>query len=122
MRGRRGLPTLGSLLGSVANRRCFLQGKIATVKKVTEGILLFPRQSTQILLRFSMLTILRHLPHTLDPNGLERGWQDISTALLSVACLPKAIWPDHVLDPSLMDLSTSRGTEPETDPPKDSCR
>lgn len=104
-----GLPVLGSFVGSVTDRRHFLQGKIALFREALQAILLLPRQSTQILLRYSTASILRHLPRTLEPTGLEGEWQDIDTALLSTVRLLAAMGPEEILDPALVDLPTRVG-------------
>ena len=76
-----GLPILGSFVGSEENRRRFLKAKVQGLEETLARLAELPRHHGMALLRSSSSLLLRHLPRTLDPAGMEQQYATIDRLL-----------------------------------------
>ena len=66
-----GLKALGSFVGPLNGRKGFLQDKIEELQQALERLQDLPKQHALLLLRASTSSLLRYLPRTIEPEGLQ---------------------------------------------------
>lgn len=77
-----GLDVLGSHIGPLDSRKAFLTSKTARVDALLSRLEQLPHQHALLLLRKSTSTLLRHIPRTLDPDGLRGEWEELDKLML----------------------------------------
>jgi Reverse transcriptase (RNA-dependent DNA polymerase) len=74
---QQGLATLGTYIGSTAQRQAFLQDKINKLKETINTLKDLPKQAALLLLRGSTHLLLRHLLRQLKTEGLIQLWRKV---------------------------------------------
>ncbi|KAG9631283.1 hypothetical protein KCU64_g16723, partial [Aureobasidium melanogenum] len=104
-----GLKALGSFVGPLDGRKRFLQDKIEELQQVLERLQDLPKQHALLLLRASTSSLLRHLPRTIEPEGLQDELQDIDRRLLQTVKHLQGSYDDKPLDQDLVALPARLG-------------
>ena len=104
-----GMKALGSVVGPLDSRKEFLRGKIEELQQVLERLQDLPKQHALLLLRASTSSLLRHLPRTMEPEGLQDELQEIDRRLLQTVKYLQGSYDDKPLDQDLVALPARLG-------------
>lgn len=97
-----GLDALGSHIGQLPSREAFLRRKLEELEGILDLVLTLPRQQALLMLKASTSVLLRHLPRTLVPQGLDQVYCDIDKVIL--AAVQRLKGPYQLTSPRDRDL------------------
>jgi hypothetical protein len=104
-----GLKVLGSFVGPLDSRKEFLRNKIEELQQVLGRLQDLPKQHALLLLRASTSSLLRHLPRTIEPEGLQDELQEIDRRLLQMVKHLQGSHDERPLDQDLVALPARLG-------------